>query len=87
MLLVDDLAAGGTKNLRHTPRGLVTLHSVPTAFKCSGYTMGHAWVTEDGKRSRFWYISFQGAMKAKGSLRKMQRLTRVFAAHIYKVWM
>ena len=27
MLLVDDLAAGGTKNLRHTPRGLVTLMS------------------------------------------------------------
>ena len=27
MLLVDDLAAGGTKNLRHTPRGLVTLIS------------------------------------------------------------
>ena len=27
MLLVDDLAAGGTKNLRHTPRGLVTLYS------------------------------------------------------------
>ena len=26
MLLVDDLAAGGTKNLRHTPRGLVTLY-------------------------------------------------------------
>ena len=26
MLLVDDLAAGGTKNLRHTPRGLVTLN-------------------------------------------------------------
>ena len=25
MLLVDDLVAGGTKNLRHTPRGLVTL--------------------------------------------------------------
>ena len=25
MLLVDDLAAGGTKNLCHTPRGLVTL--------------------------------------------------------------
>ena len=25
MLLVDDLAAGGTKKLRHTPRGLVTL--------------------------------------------------------------
>ena len=25
MLLVDDLAAGGTKNLRHAPRGLVTL--------------------------------------------------------------
>ena len=25
MVLVDDLAAGGTKNLRHTPRGLVTL--------------------------------------------------------------
>ena len=25
MHLVDDLAAGGTKNLRHTPRGLVTL--------------------------------------------------------------
>ena len=28
MLLVDDLAAGGTKNLRHTPRGLVTLSSL-----------------------------------------------------------
>ena len=28
MLLVDDLAAGGTKNLRHTPRGLVTLLSM-----------------------------------------------------------
>ena len=28
MLLVDDLAAGGTKNLRHTPRGLVTLNRV-----------------------------------------------------------
>ena len=27
MLLVDDLAAGGTKNLRHTPRGLVTLYN------------------------------------------------------------
>ena len=24
MLLVDDLAAGGTKNLRHTPRGFDT---------------------------------------------------------------
>ena len=23
-------------------------HSVPTAFECSGYGMGHAWVTEDG---------------------------------------
>ena len=29
MLLVDDLAAGGTKNLRHTPRGLVTLSISP----------------------------------------------------------
>ena len=28
MLLVDDLAAGGTKNLRHTPRGLVTLYKM-----------------------------------------------------------
>ena len=28
MLLVDDLAAGGTKNLRHTPRGLVTLYTI-----------------------------------------------------------
>ena len=28
MLLVDDLAAGGTKNLRHTPRGLVTLNEL-----------------------------------------------------------
>ena len=28
MLLVDDLAAGGTKNLRHTPRGLVTLNYI-----------------------------------------------------------
>ena len=30
MLLVDDLAAGGTKNLRHTPRGLVTLFGPET---------------------------------------------------------
>ena len=29
MLLVDDLAAGGTKNLRHTPCGLVTLVNTP----------------------------------------------------------
>ena len=28
MPLVDDLAAGGTKNLRHTPRGLVTLNKL-----------------------------------------------------------
>ena len=28
MLLVDDLAAGGTKILRHTPRGLVTLRQM-----------------------------------------------------------
>ena len=33
MLLVDDLAAGGTKNLRHTPRGLVTLFRVYLYFK------------------------------------------------------
>ena len=32
MLLVDDLAAGGTKNLRHTPRGLVTLGKHFTIF-------------------------------------------------------
>ena len=32
MLLVDDLAAGGTKNLRHTPRGLVTLISLPVNY-------------------------------------------------------
>ena len=32
MLLVDDLAAGGTKNLRHTPRGLVTLTTVADYF-------------------------------------------------------
>ena len=39
MLLVDDLAAGGTKNLRHTPRGLVTLIHVPVKdfyFGCNG---------------------------------------------------
>ena len=34
MLLVDDLAAGGTKNLRHTPRGLVTL-ATTGALKCN----------------------------------------------------
>ena len=33
MLLVDDLAAGGTKNLRHTPRGLVTLDMALHKFK------------------------------------------------------
>ena len=33
MLLADDLAAGGTKNLRHTPRGLVTLY--PWPGKCA----------------------------------------------------
>ena len=32
MLLVDDLAAGGTKNLRHTPRGLVTLPLATTIY-------------------------------------------------------
>ena len=32
MLLVDDLAAGGTKNLRHTPRGLVTLKPYVVPF-------------------------------------------------------
>ena len=36
MLLVDDLAAGGTKNLRHTPRGLVTLlMKVESIAECS----------------------------------------------------
>ena len=35
MLLVDDLAAGGTKNLRHTPRGLVTL-GLSDAVKLKG---------------------------------------------------
>ena len=32
MFLVDDLAAGGTKNLRHTPRGLVTLCKAQKTF-------------------------------------------------------
>ena len=36
MLLVDDLAAGGTKNLRHTPRGLVTLVKAATLIFISG---------------------------------------------------
>ena len=35
MLLVDDLAAGGTKNLRHTPRGLVTLTYAPAKFEAA----------------------------------------------------
>ena len=35
MLLVDDLAAGGTKNLRHTPRGLVTLYILYSTIKCT----------------------------------------------------
>ena len=35
MLLVDDLAAGGTKNLRHTPRGLVTLSKPQNNFAIS----------------------------------------------------
>ena len=34
MLLVDDLAAGGTKNLRHTPRGLVTLKKKKSLYSC-----------------------------------------------------
>ena len=34
MLLVDDLAAGGTRNLRHTPRGLVTLRRQTTWPPC-----------------------------------------------------
>ena len=50
MLLVDDLAAGGTKNLRHTPRGLVTLlkvesklnHNLSSEFVC------HSGVKEGG---------------------------------------
>ena len=36
MLLVDDLAAGGTKNLRHTPRGLVTLLYTGPIFNIGG---------------------------------------------------
>ena len=36
MLLVDDLAAGGTKNLRHTPRGLVTLYKTLNNITESG---------------------------------------------------
>ena len=32
MLLVDDLAAGGTNNLRHTPRGLLTL--ITSVYLC-----------------------------------------------------
>ena len=37
MLLVDDLAAGGTKNLRHTPRGLVTLILIYLTFSVVKY--------------------------------------------------
>ena len=40
MLLVDDLAAGGTKNLRHTPRGLVTLIHVSNLHTKSGCIWG-----------------------------------------------
>ena len=41
MLLVDDLAAGGTKNLRHTPRGLVTLMFGGTEpYECN-FDRGH----------------------------------------------
>ena len=42
MLLVDDLAAGGTKNLRHTPRGLVTLIYVIIHQNGKGQTMLHS---------------------------------------------
>ena len=43
MLLVDDLAAGGTKNLRHTPRGLVTLVMGTTPMH-TGYYYLKSWV-------------------------------------------
>ena len=48
MLLVDDLAAGGTKNLRHTPRGLVTLYM--RAFygpPTKRYLMAFRWRADD----------------------------------------
>ena len=39
MLLVDDLAAGGTKNLRHTPSGLVTLWNIcPKILRLQTYS-------------------------------------------------
>ena len=41
MLLVDDLAAGGTKNLRHTPRGLVTLTNKANILR---YTNLHVYI-------------------------------------------
>ena len=41
MLLVDDLAAGGTKNLRHTPRGLVTLYRSKTIFQINQGRITH----------------------------------------------
>ena len=44
MLLVDDLAAGGTKNLRHTPRGLVTLYIYFEENKQTKKHIGNAWI-------------------------------------------
>ena len=45
MLLVDDLAAGGTKNLRHTPRGLVTL-DLATHLNLFDWLFNHAFQRE-----------------------------------------
>ena len=52
MLLVDDLAAGGTKNLRHTPRGLVTLFSVALVVCVCMGALGQ------GRIQDFWKVGF-----------------------------
>ena len=47
MLLVDDLAAGGTKNLRHTPRGLVTLYTDVWGFHIIFFSL------QNGQKNRY----------------------------------
>ena len=68
MLLVDDLAAGGTKNLRHTPRGLVTLHQDDTKF----------YINYLRRRFTVWHRRSQGMSRTNSVLGWGQKLPGKF---------
>ena len=63
MLLVDDLAAGGTKNLRHTPRGLVTLHALYWGYL--------SYCNRDSDLFQDWWAKVTHGAKNGGSFSEM----------------